>query len=141
MIAPGLLPFWQEVIFTKAFGTAGYFSMASVPGLDVRALCRQLRVVLQLLYPTPTSILTLVTWVPQSRLAFGHSARRLAIGPPALAKPNPTASLAAGGYDWPCGPIESLFLLSPARCLIVRPYYTAPSCLTVVLTTTFTPEE
>ena len=42
------------------------------------------------LYTTPPSILTLVTWVPQSRLAFGHSARRLAIGPPALAKPNPT---------------------------------------------------
>ena len=36
------------------------------------------------LYPTPPSILTLVTWVPQSRLAFGHSARRLAVGPPAL---------------------------------------------------------
>ena len=32
------------------------------------------------------------------------------------------ASLAAGGYDWPCGPINSLFLLSPACCLIVRPY-------------------
>ena len=42
------------------------------------------------LYITPPCILTLVTWVPQSRLAFGHSARRLAIGPPALAKPNPT---------------------------------------------------
>ena len=42
------------------------------------------------LYITPPSILTLVTWVPQSRLAFGHSAHRLAIGPPALAKPNPT---------------------------------------------------
>ena len=27
------------------------------------------------------------------------------------------ASLAAGGYDRPCGPIESLFLLSPARIL------------------------
>ena len=42
------------------------------------------------LYTTPPSILTLVTWVPQSRLAFGHSSRRLAIGPSALAKPNPT---------------------------------------------------
>ena len=41
------------------------------------------------LYTTPLSILTLVTWVPQNRLAFGHSAHRLAIGPPALAKPNP----------------------------------------------------
>ena len=36
------------------------------------------------LYITPPSILTLVTWVPQSRLAFGHSARRLAVGPQAL---------------------------------------------------------
>ena len=42
------------------------------------------------LYTTPPYILTLMTWVPQSRLAFGHSACRLAIGPPALAKPNPT---------------------------------------------------
>ena len=39
------------------------------------------------IYPNSNS---LVTWVPQSRLAFGLSARRLAIGPPALAKPNPT---------------------------------------------------
>ena len=42
------------------------------------------------LYITPPSILPLVTGVPQSRLAFGHLARRLAIGPPALAKPNHT---------------------------------------------------
>ena len=30
------------------------------------------------------------------------------------------ASLAAGSYYRPCGPIESLFLLSPARILDVR---------------------
>ena len=66
------------------------FPIESGPLLDSKALCRQLRVVLQLLYPTPPSILTLVTWVPQSRLAFGHSARRLVIGLSALAKPNPT---------------------------------------------------
>ena len=41
------------------------------------------------LYITPPSILTLVSWVPQSRLPFGHSARRLPIVPLALAKPNP----------------------------------------------------
>ena len=41
------------------------------------------------LYTTPPSTLTLVNWVPQSRLAFGHSAHWLAIGLPALAKPNP----------------------------------------------------
>ena len=56
------------------------------------------------LYTTPLSILTLVTWVPHSRLAFGHSAHRLSIGPPALAKPNPTVCSLA----W--------------RCLIARPY-------------------
>ena len=54
------------------------------------------------LYTTPPSIQTLVTWVPQSRLAFGHSALRLAIGPPALTKPNPTVcSLACRwGLRW-----------------------------------------
>ena len=66
------------------------FSIEFGPLLDSKAFCQQLRVVLELLYPTPPSILTLVTWVLQSRLAFGHSARRLAIRPPALAKPNPT---------------------------------------------------
>ena len=66
------------------------FSIESGPLFDSKALCRQLRVVLQLLYPTPPSILILVTWVPHSRLAFHHSAQRLAIGPPALTKPNPT---------------------------------------------------
>ena len=36
------------------------------------------------LFTTQPSILTLMTWVPQSRLAFGHSACRLAVGPLAL---------------------------------------------------------
>jgi hypothetical protein len=36
------------------------------------------------LYTTLPSILTLVTWVSQSRLVFGHSAHRLAVRPPAL---------------------------------------------------------
>ena len=35
----------------------------------------------------------LVTLVPQSRLAFSHHAHRLAIGPLALAKPNPTVCI------------------------------------------------
>ena len=34
------------------------------------------------LYTTPPSILTLVTWVPQSRLAFGHSAHVTLSGGP-----------------------------------------------------------
>ena len=45
--------------------------------------------------------LPLVTWVSQSRLAFGHSAHKLVIGPPALAKPNPTVcSLACHWRLW-----------------------------------------
>ena len=70
------------------------------------------------LYTSPPSIQILATWVPQSRLAFGHFAHRLAIGPPALAKPNPTV----GSLACRCGPINSLFLLSPARCFVVRLY-------------------
>ena len=66
------------------------FSIESGPLLDSKALCLELRVVLQLLYPTPPSILTHVTWVPQSKLAFGHSACKLAIGPRAHAKLNHT---------------------------------------------------
>ena len=63
---------------------------------------------LLLLYPIPPSILTLVTWVRQIRLAFGHSARRLAIGPPALAKPNSTVcSLACRWRLWSAFFIDS----------------------------------
>ena len=51
------------------------------------------------------------------------------------AKPNHVVcSLAyAGGYDRPCGPIKSLFLLIPARCLVVGPDYTALSCPTATV--------
>ena len=79
------------------------------------------------LYPTPPSILTLVTWVPQSRLAFGHSARRLAIGPSALAKPNPTVcSLAC---RWRLRSAlranrESFSIETHALCLILGVLYT-----------------
>ena len=55
------------------------------------------------LNPTPPSILTLGAHPPW----LGYSARILQFA----------ASLAVGGYDRPCGPIESLFLLSPARIL------------------------
>ena len=48
------------------------------------------------LHTTPQSILTLVTWVPQSRLTFG---------------PRQT---------------KSYSVQSPARCLIVRPYADSP---------------
>ena len=50
-----------------------------------------------------------------------NSAHRLAVGPPALGL-QCAASLAACGYNRPCRPIESLFLLSPVRCLIVGQY-------------------
>ena len=64
------------------------------------------------LYTTPPSILTLVTWVPQSRLAFGqtpHVGWPSGLRPLAITILQCAASLAAGGYDRPCGPIESLF--------------------------------
>ena len=73
------------------------------------------------LYTTPTSILTLVTWV-QSRLPFEqtpHVGWPSGLQPLAITILQCTASLAAGGYDRPCGKIKSLFLLSRARCLIV----------------------
>ena len=60
----------------RAFGPARSFSIESGPLLDNKALCRQLRVVLQLLYPTPPSILTLVTWVPQNRQGKLHPSLR-----------------------------------------------------------------
>ena len=66
------------------------------------------------LYTTPPYILTLVTWVPQSRLAFGHSAHRLAVGPPALGQ---TESYTVQ----PCLPLAATIgLLSPARILHSR---------------------
>ena len=61
----------------------------------------------------------------------------LGLQPSAITILQCAASLAAGGYDRPCGPIESLFILSPARCLIVRPDYTAPSCPTEQLSYSF----
>ena len=77
------------------------------------------------LYITPQSILTLVTWVTQSRLAFGHSARRLAIQPPALAKPNPTVCSLACRWRLRAAlraDQESFSIETHPICLIVRPY-------------------
>ena len=88
------------------------------------------------LYTTPPSILTLVTWVPQSRLAFGHSARRLAIGPPALAKPNPTVCSLACRWRLQSAlraDRESFSIKTHALGLIVGPNFTAQSCPTVLL--------
>ena len=86
------------------------------------------------LYTTPPSILTLVTWVPQSRLAFGHSARRLAIGP--LAKRNPTVSSLACRWRLRSAlraDQESFSIETHPLSLIVRPDYTAPSSPTEML--------
>ena len=56
------------------------------------------------------SILTFVTWIPQSKLAFGQT---LHVGWPSglrpSAKPNPTVYSLPCRYDRPCGPIKSLF--------------------------------
>ena len=88
------------------------------------------------LYPTPPSILTLVTWVPQSRLAFGHSARRLAIGPSALAKRNPTVCSLACRWRLRSAlraDRESFSIETHVLCLIVGPNYTAPICPTATV--------
>ena len=77
------------------------------------------------LYTTPPYILTIVTWLPQSRLAFGQTPRvgwPLGLQPSAITILQCAALLGAGGYNQPCGLIANPFLLSPARCLIVRPY-------------------
>ena len=98
------------------------------------------------LYITPLSILTLVTWVPQSRLAFGHSARRLAIAPPALAKPNPkVCSLACRWrlrsalradrefFSIESGPLlDSKALCRQLQVALQLLYPTPPSILTLV---------
>ena len=47
------------------------------------------------------------------------------------------ASLATGGYNRPCGPIKSLFLLITRGANNSGPDYTAPSCPTEQLTYSF----
>ena len=69
---------------------------------------------------TPPSILTLVTWVPPSKLAFGHSARRLTVGPPALGQTESYSVQPCLPLTATIGPIKSLFLWSPARILDSR---------------------
>ena len=66
------------------------------------------------LYTTPPSILTLVTWVQRTQASPSANSARM-LWPSRIIQC--AASLAPGGYDRPCGPIKSLFLLSPARIL------------------------
>ena len=85
------------------------------------------------LYPTPPSILHLLTWVLQCWLAFGktlHVGWPSGLRPSAITILQSAAWLAAGGFDQPCWTIKSFFLLRPAGCLIVRPEATAQSCPT-----------
>ena len=93
------------------------------------------------LYTTPPFILTLVTWVPQGRLAFGHSARRLAVGPPVLGQTKflsvqPRLLLVA--TIGPAGGLRVFFYWVRPASFMVWPDFTAPSCPTVLFTTTFT---
>ena len=70
------------------------------------------------LFTTPPSILILVTWVHRMQAwPSANSARRLAFESESESYSVQPASLAAGDYYRTCGPIESLFLLSPARIL------------------------
>ena len=78
-----------------------------------------------------------MTWVLQIRLAFGHSAHRLSVGPPALGQTESNlkcaASLATGGYNQPCRPIESFLIETHRLSLMIRPNYKVPSCLTATV--------
>ena len=86
---------------------------------------------------SPQSTLPLVTWVPQSRLAFGHQrwvGWSSGLWPSVIIILQCAASLATGGYNWPCGPIKSLFSIETLPLsLILGPDYAAPSCSTVTV--------
>ena len=78
------------------------------------------------IYTTPPSIQTLVTWVPQSKLAFGQTPN---VGWPSglcpSAKPNPTVSSLACRWQLRSAPRadrESFLIETHPLCLIVRPY-------------------
>ena len=91
------------------------------------------------IYPTPRTPSSLA-WVQRTQAGLRpnpHVSWPSGLRPSAITILQCAASLAAGGYDRPCKPIESLFLSSPARCLIVRPDYTAPSWPTEQLSYTF----
>ena len=94
------------------------------------------------LYPTPQSILTLVTWVQRTQAGLRpspHVGWPWGLRPSAIKILTLPALLAAGGYVRPFGPNKSLILLKPTRILDSRPHYTAPSCPTAtVWATTFT---
>ena len=70
-------------------------------------------------YTTPPSILPLVTWIPQGRLAFGHHRRvgwLSGLWPLAITILQSAALLAAAGYNWKSS------LLRSTRCMIIRPF-------------------
>ena len=86
----------------------------------------QLRVILQLLYPTPPSILTLVTYV---LAAAGYDrpcgSFYMESGPPATIGP-------AGLFIWSLALRVFLYRVPPAS-LMVGPNYKAPSCPTATV--------
>ena len=68
------------------------------------------------LYPTPPSILTLVTWLQRTQAwPSANSVRRLAFGQTESYSVQPCLPLAA--TIGPARPIKSLFLVSPAHIL------------------------
>ena len=64
---------------------------------------------LSTIYPTLSSILPLVTWEPQSNLAFGTVGWWSGLRPSDITILQCAASLAIGGYDQTYRPIKSLF--------------------------------
>ena len=71
------------------------------------------------IYPTPPSILPLVTWVPQSKLAFAHHCR---VSWPWAFGPSPTTILTHHSLACRWRLQESFLIETHRLCLIVRPY-------------------
>ena len=90
------------------------------------------------LYPTPPSILTLVTWVQRTQAGLRpspHVSWPLGLRPLAIKILTLPALLAAGAYIRLFGPNESLIVLKPTRILDSMPHYTALSCPTALFPT------
>ena len=62
-------------------------------------------------YTTPPSIITLWTWVPQSKVAFGHSAHRLGVGPLAIDQTSAQPGLPLAAAIGPAGRSRVVFFV------------------------------
>ena len=94
-------------------GTPTFYTFYSAP------ICPTATVWDSTIYPNSRSPSSLA-WVQRTQAGLRpnpHVSWPSGLRPSAKSILQCAASLAAGGYDRPCGPIKSLFLLSPARIL------------------------